>query len=120
MMRFYARTLRVVLEHRVLTLLVFVATIALTVGLYIKTPKGYFPQDDTGLIFGGTQASPDISFQAMEELQQRGDGRRAGRSGGGGRRLLGRRLRLQRSVNRGRMFISLKPLPSAAMSARSR
>ena len=49
----------------------FLATIALTVGLYIKTPKGYFPQDDTGLIFGGTQASTDISFEAMEQLQQK-------------------------------------------------
>ena len=38
--------------------------------LYIKTPKGYFPQDDTGLVCGGTQASPDISFKAMVELQQ--------------------------------------------------
>ena len=49
----------------------FVATIALTVGLYVKTPKGFFPQDDTGLIFGGTRAAPDISFEAMKELQQR-------------------------------------------------
>ena len=37
----------------------------------VKTPKGFFPQDDTGLIFGGTRASPDISFEAMKELQQR-------------------------------------------------
>ena len=35
----------------------------------IDTPKGYFPQDDTGLIFGGTEASTDISFDAMEALQ---------------------------------------------------
>ena len=47
------------------------ATMALTVDLYIRTPKGYFPQDDTGLIFGGTRASPEISFEAMKELQQR-------------------------------------------------
>ena len=67
----YASTLDVVLRHRVLTLLVFVATIALTVDLYIKTPKGFFPQDDTGLIFGGTRAAPDISFEAMIEMQQR-------------------------------------------------
>ena len=38
--------------------------------LYVKTPKGWFPFDDTGLIWGGTQASPEISFQAMSELQQ--------------------------------------------------
>ncbi len=95
MIRFYDRTLSFVLEHNALALIVFVATIALTVGLYIKTPKGYFPQDDTGLIFGGTQASTDISFEAMEQLQHQGDGRRAGRSGGGGLGLLGRRFRLQ-------------------------
>ena len=52
-------------------LIVLLATIALTVDLYCKTPKGYFPQDDTGLMFGGTRASPDISLQAMVELQRR-------------------------------------------------
>ena len=67
----YMRSLDVVMRFRFLTLLVFIATIALTVGLYIKMPKGYFPQDDTGLIFGGTRAAPDISFEAMKELQQR-------------------------------------------------
>jgi multidrug efflux pump len=107
---FYARTLQGVLRHSGLVLLVFVATIALTVFLFVKTPKGYFPQDDTGLIFGGTQASTDISYQAMVELQQKaldivladpaiaGVGSSVGSSGFNG------------SVNRGRMFISLKPL----------
>ena len=83
-------------QHRVLTLVVFVATIALTVELYIKTPKGYFPQDDTGLIFGGTQASTDISFEAMEKLQQQAIDIVLADPGGGGRRLLGRRFGLQR------------------------
>ena len=108
--RFYDRTLSFVLEHNALALIVFVATIALTVGLYIKTPKGYFPQDDTGLIFGGTQASTDVSFAAMEQLQLKamdvvladpavaGLGSSVGASG------------FNASVNRGRMFISLKPL----------
>ena len=107
---FYARTLRHVLRHHVLVMLVFVATIALTVALYIKTPKGYFPQDDTGLVFGGMQASTDISFQAMAELQQKvldivfadpavaNVGSSVGASG------------YNSSVNRGRVFISLKPL----------
>src|SRR6201999_3236820 len=67
---FYARTLRVVLGFPFLTLMVFFATIALTVVLYIKTPKGYFPIDDSGLIVGATQASSDISFQTMLALQQ--------------------------------------------------
>jgi len=43
----------------------------MTVTLYIKTPKAYFPIDDSGFVIGSTRASPDISFQAMLELQQR-------------------------------------------------
>ena len=106
----YGRSLRVVLRYRELVLIVFVATIALTVDLYIKTPKGYFPQDDTGLVFGGTSASTDISFPAMVELQQRAVGlvltdpavAAVGSSVGASS--------WNASVNRGRMFISLKPL----------
>jgi multidrug efflux pump len=110
MIRFYDRSLGFVLDHRALALVVFVATIALTIGLFIKTPKGFFPQDDTGLIFGGTRASTDISFEAMEQLQQRamdvvladpavaGLGSSVGASG------------FNASVNNGRLFISLKPL----------
>jgi multidrug efflux pump len=67
---FYARTLRVVLGFPFLTLMVFFATIAMTVTLYIKTPKGYFPVDDSGFIFGATRASADTSFQSMLGLQQ--------------------------------------------------
>ena len=63
--RGYARSLEVALRFRVLMLILMAATIALTVHLYIKTPKGYFPQDDTGLVFGATQAAQDISFEAM-------------------------------------------------------
>jgi hydrophobe/amphiphile efflux-1 (HAE1) family protein len=108
--RFYDRTLAFTIEHRPLALIVFAATIALTVGLYINVPKGYFPQDDTGLIFGGTTASTDISFEAMEKLQQQatdivladpavaGVGSSVGASG------------FNASVNKGRLFISLKPL----------
>jgi multidrug efflux pump len=69
--RFYTRTLRVVLGFPILTLLVFFATIALTATLYIKTPKGYFPIDDSGFVIGSTRASADVSFQSMLELQQR-------------------------------------------------
>ena len=114
----YMRSLDVVMRFRFLTLLVFVATIALTVGLYIKMPKGYFPQDDTGLIFGGTRAAPDISFEAMKDLQQRATqivlsdpavaavGSSVGASG------------WNASVNNGRLFISLKP-PSERAGATS-
>ena len=63
-------TLRAVLGFPYLTLLVFIATIALTATLYYKVPKGYFPQDDFGLIVGFTRASPDVSFSGMLGLQQ--------------------------------------------------
>ena len=108
--RFYDRSLGIVLEHRMLTLIMFLATIALTIGLFIKTPKGFFPQDDTGLIFGGTQASTDISFEAMKALQLKAmnivlaDPAVAGLGSSVGA------SRFNASVNRGRMFISLKPL----------
>ena len=48
----------------------FFATIALTVVLYIKIPKGYFPTDDSGLIDGASQSSSDTSFQSMTRFQQ--------------------------------------------------
>ena len=107
---FYTWTLRRVLVYPLLTLLVFFATIALTVTLYIKTPKGYFPIDDSGFIIGSTRASPDISFQSMLTLQQHmadivmadpavaGLGSVLGGAGGPGG-----------GSNRGTMFISLKP-----------
>ncbi len=68
---FYARTLHTVLRFPWTTLMVFFATIALTVTLYIKTPKAYFPIDDSGFVVGSTRASADISFQYMLGLQQR-------------------------------------------------
>ncbi|WP_319798783.1 efflux RND transporter permease subunit [Nitrobacter sp.] len=105
---FYARTLRVVLNFPILTLLVFFATIALTVTLYIKTPKGYFPIDDSGFVIGSTRASADVSFQSMLGLQQRvmdivmADPavKGIGSSIGGG---------MHGGANRGFMFITLKP-----------
>ena len=91
------------------TMLALVGTIALTVALYTDANKGWFPFDDTGLIWGSTQASPEISFQAMFELQQQatdivladpaiaGVGSSIGTSS------------YNSSVNRGQLFISLKP-----------
>ena len=110
LVRAYASTLAIALRHRTITMLVMLATVALTVDLYIKTPKGFFPQDDTGLVFGGTRASTDISYKTMVELQRRvvaivkddpavfGVGSSVGGSGFSG------------SVNRGTMFISLKSI----------
>jgi multidrug efflux pump len=101
---FYARTLRAVLRFPFSTLLVFFATIALTVTLYIKTPKAYFPIDDSGFIVGSTRASADVSFQYMEGLQQRiADIVMADPAVASIGSILGG------SVNRGTMYISLKP-----------
>ena len=66
----YGRLLNWVLDHQPLTLLVAVATLALTVFLYIVIPKGFFPVQDTGLIQGISVASPSVSFAAMSERQQ--------------------------------------------------
>jgi multidrug efflux pump len=70
MQRFYAVTLGWALEHRVFMLLVTLATIVLTVRLYTVLPKGFLPLQDTGLLIGSTLASPDVSFQAMEDRQR--------------------------------------------------
>jgi multidrug efflux pump len=67
----YERTLAVVLEHSWLTLFVLLVTIAVNVYLLIIVPKGFFPQQDNGTIFGGIQGAQDISFQAMGELTQK-------------------------------------------------
>ncbi len=67
---FYARTLRVVLRHRAITLLVALATLIVTVALYIYIPKGLFPVQDTGVIQGISQAAPSISFGEMAAKQQ--------------------------------------------------
>jgi multidrug efflux pump len=65
----YARALRWVLDRQPLTLAVAVLTLAVTFGLYILIPKGFFPVQDTGMIQGISQASQDISYEAMAKLQ---------------------------------------------------
>jgi multidrug efflux pump len=67
---FYGRTLKWVLKHQTATLFVALATLVLTVVLYIIVPKGFFPVQDTGIIQGISQASQTISFPAMAEKQQ--------------------------------------------------
>jgi multidrug efflux pump len=69
MIAFYGRTLKVVLRFQTVTLLVAVATLLLTVFLYIVIPKGFFPVQDTGVIQGITQAPPAISSGAMAKKQ---------------------------------------------------
>ncbi len=67
---FYDRGLRVVLRHRFTTLLVTIATLAVTIGLAFAVPKGFFPEQDTGMILGVSQAAPDVSFPKMMALQR--------------------------------------------------
>jgi multidrug efflux pump len=67
---FYGRTLRWVLERQLLILLVALATLVLTVVLFILIPKGFFPIQDTGVIQGISEADQTISFEAMSERQQ--------------------------------------------------
>jgi multidrug efflux pump len=105
---FYSSSLRWVLRHSFLMLIVTAVTICLTIWLYTIVPKGFFPQQDTGLIMGITEAAQDISFDAMVLKQNRvteivkndpavASVTSAVGSGGGG------------SLNTGRMFITLKP-----------
>jgi len=70
MIAFYGRTLKFVLRNQGITLLVAVATLLLTVFLYIIIPKGFFPVQDTGVIQGISQAPPTIGTNGMSERQQ--------------------------------------------------
>jgi len=113
----YETGLKWVLRHQRFTLVVALLTMAATVWLYIVVPKGFFPQQDTGMIMGSTEASQDISFAAMSELQQKvaaivlADpavatlGSFIGAGAGSS------------TVNNGRMYITLKPLPERKVSA---
>jgi multidrug efflux pump len=70
LLRRYARALEWVLEHQRATLWVTLATLVLTVFLYIFVPKGFFPLQDTGVIQGISEAPQSVSFSAMAERQQ--------------------------------------------------
>jgi len=67
---FYGRTLTWVLKHQRATLLVAVATLAVTLLLYVVIPKGFFPLQDTGVILGISEAPQSVSFTAMADRQQ--------------------------------------------------
>ena len=67
---FYDRTLTWVLRHQRATLAVAVATLVLTVLLYVVIPKGFFPVQDTGVILGISEAPQTVSFTAMTDRQQ--------------------------------------------------
>jgi hydrophobe/amphiphile efflux-1 (HAE1) family protein len=110
MLRGYASSLQVALKYRWVTTFVMLATIVATVNLYIKIPKGMLPQDDTGLISASMEASPDVSFEQMAELQRRAveivlkDPAVEGMSSSVGASFF------SVQPNTGRMFIALKPL----------
>jgi HAE1 family hydrophobic/amphiphilic exporter-1 len=105
----YERGLDAVLRHRFITMLVFIATVCATGYLFVTIPKGFFPQQDTGVLFGNSDAPQDISFTNMVKGQEQlgaivladpavatvamGVGAGVGAA----------------SQNNGRMFITLKP-----------
>jgi multidrug efflux pump len=70
MISFYGRTLKFVLRYQTITLLVALATLILTIFLYILIPKGFFPVQDTGIIQAISQAPPTIGSKAMAAKQQ--------------------------------------------------
>jgi len=65
--RAYAASLDWALQARIIVLAIFLAIVAINAWLFIKIPKGFFPQQDTGQISGGLRADQSISFQAMQE-----------------------------------------------------
>ncbi|HEX7209940.1 MAG TPA: efflux RND transporter permease subunit, partial [Propionibacteriaceae bacterium] len=109
LLNLYESGLKIVLRHRFTTLMVMLGTIVLTGYLYIVIPKGFFPQQDTGLIIGLSEAAQDISYSAMAERQMAvinavledpavaSVGSAIGAGGG------------TTTINNGRMFIALKP-----------
>ncbi len=112
----YDRSLEVALRHQPIMLGIFVAVLALTGGLFITIPKGFFPQQDTGLITGVSQAGQDVSPTEMMRLQESigpillrdpdisGFGSAIGTGSGS-------------TPNTGRFFIALRPFDERTSSA---
>jgi len=103
----YRKSLRWVLQNSFLTLTVLFLTIVLNVALVYKIPKGFFPQQDTGVLAGGIQGPQDASFPSMDDSLERIEAvinkdpaiqNVMGFTGGGG------------ATNTGFIFIALKPL----------
>jgi multidrug efflux pump len=110
----YRRTLLWVLDNSGLTLIVLLMVVALNVAVFIKIPKGFFPQQDTGVIFGGLQGPQDASFPVMDDSVEKivaiikadpGVDNVVAYTGGQG------------SSNGGFIFLSLKPLNVRKASA---
>jgi HAE1 family hydrophobic/amphiphilic exporter-1 len=113
----YERGLDIVLNYKFTTLVVFLITLTLSVSLFIIIPKGFFPQQDTGLISGQSEAAQDVSFAAMMKLQQELGAivqqdpavDTVAMSLGGGKS--------GAALNSGRVFITLKPVSERDASA---
>ncbi len=113
--RSYDRGLRWVLGHQRITLAITIATVCVNIALFYVIPKGFFPQQDTGILGGSIQAAQDISFDAMRVKQKQFSDivmtdpavytvvSFVGGNGG--------------TINTGRMFITLKPLSERKVSA---
>ncbi len=102
--RFYGRTLHVALDYAPVTLMILLATVGLTMYLFVAVPKGFFPEQDNGRLQGSVLADQDTSFQAIDKTLLRmidmvksdpGVADALGFTNGG---------------NTARMFISLKPI----------
>ena len=115
MLRGYERGLDLAMSWKRTTLVIFFATLALSVYLFVIIPKGFFPQQDNGLITSTSEASQDISFEAMKSRQEAlakivledpAVDTAAMAIGGSGR-----------AGNNGNMFITLKPLKDRDASA---
>ncbi len=88
---FYRRTLDVALRFRFITLMTFLATVALTGCCIVTIPKGFFPTQDIGLIIGTSEGAQDASFDQMVRLADAAERPHHERPGGGVVRLAGRR-----------------------------
>lgn len=113
----YEKGLDWVLQHQKITFLGFLATLLLTIGMFVAIPKGFFPLQDTGFVLGTTQAAQDISFADMKKKHQelsdiigkdpavQSYGTAVGATGG------------SQTMSSGRFWISLKPRGDRDVSA---
>jgi hydrophobe/amphiphile efflux-1 (HAE1) family protein len=113
----YERGLKVALRHRFITLMAMLGTIVLTGYLYVIIPKGFFPQQDTGMILGIAEAAQDVSYRAMvgrmeavidTVLKDPAVASIGAQIGAGG---------ATATLNQGRVFIALKPHDQRNVSA---
>lgn len=111
----YQHSLRIVLRHPAITLAVLILTVAANIALFVVVPKGFFPEQDNGTVFGGIQGDQDASYHAMQKVTERfnkiatNDPAVAGAitfTGGG-----------NGAANSGFVYIALKPLNQRKISS---